>query len=68
MSNNFEIPVEKCIRLISDNLEGYALARVPHQQYMDRDDLQPTEKVAAELLKQILEIVLKELVDGYCSE
>ena len=66
--SSFEIPVEKCIRLISDNLEGYALARVPHQQYMDRDDLQPTEKVAAELLKQVLEIVLKELVDGYCSE
>ena len=61
--SSFEIPVERCIRLISDNLEGYALARVPHPQYMDRDDLQPTEKVAAQLLKQVLVVVLEELIE-----
>ena len=68
MSTNFEVPVERCIRIIADNLEGYALARVPHNQYMDRPDLESAEKVAAGLLKQIVPILLEELVqDDYCS-
>lgn len=62
--DSIDIAERKCIQLIVDNLEGYALARLPHPQYLDRDDLQPTEEVAKQLLRQILQIVVKELVDG----
>lgn len=67
MSND-ESATDKCIRLISDNLEGYALARVPHQQYMDRPDLKSAEELAAGLLKEIVPILLKELIDDISSE
>ena len=60
--------LERCVRLISDNLEGYALARVPHDQYMDRPDLQSTEEVATGLLLEIVRILKKELIDDISSE
>lgn len=52
-----EESIQRCIQLIVDNFEGYALARVPHPQYMDREDLQPTHELAGQLLIEIVAIL-----------
>lgn len=67
MTDSFDEPIERCIRLLENHLEGYALARVPHIQYLDRPDLEPTKVVATQLLKELVVILAEGVLDDNCN-